>query len=40
MAGKYKEYEKLDLPEIGRTVLNQWKITQAFQKSIDLREGK
>jgi isoleucyl-tRNA synthetase len=40
MAGQYKEYEKLNLPEIGRTVLEQWKSTNAFQKSIDLREGK
>ncbi len=40
MPGQYKEYEKLNLPEIGRTVLDQWKITQAFQKSIELREGK
>ena len=40
MAGQYKEYEKLNLPEIGRVVLDQWKAAQAFQKSIDLREGK
>jgi len=40
MAGQYKEYEKLNLPEIGRTVLDQWKSTHAFQKSIDLRDGK
>jgi len=40
MAGRYKEYEKLDLPAIGRSVLNDWKATHAFQKSIDLREGK
>jgi isoleucyl-tRNA synthetase len=40
MAGHYKEFDKLNLPEIGRTVLYQWKSTQAFQKSIDLREGK
>ena len=40
MAGRYKEYEKLNLPEIGRSVLNDWKATHAFQKSIDLREGK
>jgi isoleucyl-tRNA synthetase len=40
MAGRYKEYEKLDLPAIGRSVLNDWKATCAFQKSIDLREGK
>ncbi|HLA57429.1 MAG TPA: isoleucine--tRNA ligase, partial [Puia sp.] len=40
MAGRYKEYEKLDLPAIGRSVLNDWKASRAFQKSIDLREGK
>jgi isoleucyl-tRNA synthetase len=40
MAGQYKEYDKLDLPEIGQSVLNQWRATQAFQKSIDLRDGK
>ncbi len=40
MAGQYKEYEKLNLPEIGQTVLHQWKTTRAFQKSIDLRDGK
>ena len=40
MAGRYKEYEKLNLPEIGQSVLEDWKATHAFQKSIDLREGK
>ena len=40
MAGQYKEYEKLNLPEIGQTVLDQWKASGAFQKSINLREGK
>src|SRR3984957_10012676 len=39
MAGHYKEYEKLNLPEIGPTVLDQWKANGAFQKSIDLRAG-
>ncbi|HTB24912.1 MAG TPA: isoleucine--tRNA ligase, partial [Puia sp.] len=39
MAGRYKEYEKLNLPEIGRIILDQWKATHAFQKSVDLREG-
>src|SRR6202035_1914656 len=40
MAGHYKEFDKLNLPEIGRTVLDEWKSTQTFQKSIALREGK
>ncbi len=40
MGGQYREYDKLNLPEIGSSVLEQWKATGAFQKSIDLREGK
>ncbi|HEY4935963.1 MAG TPA: isoleucine--tRNA ligase [Puia sp.] len=40
MAGQYKEYDKLNLSEIGQTVLDQWNATQAFQKSIELRDGK
>jgi isoleucyl-tRNA synthetase len=40
MAGQYKEYEKLNLPEIGQEVLDQWKASNVFQKSIDLRDGK
>ena len=40
MAGQYKEYEKLNLSEIGQSVGNQWRATGAFQKSIDLRHGK
>ncbi|HEY4966657.1 MAG TPA: class I tRNA ligase family protein, partial [Puia sp.] len=40
MAGRYKEYEKLNLSEIGQTIGEHWKSTGAFQKSIDLREGK
>jgi isoleucyl-tRNA synthetase len=40
MAGLYREYQKLNLPEIGREVLLQWSSTEAFQKSIDFREGK
>ncbi len=40
MAGKYREYQKLNLPEIGREVLERWSDSDAFRKSIDLREGK
>ncbi len=40
MAGRYTEYEKLDLPGIGQSILDEWRDTGAFQKSIDLREGK
>ncbi len=32
MPGQYKEYEKLNLPEIGQDVLDQWKITGSFSK--------
>jgi len=40
MPGQYKEYQKLNLPDIGQSVLDQWKVSGIFQKSIDLREGK
>ena len=40
MAGQYREYQKLDLPEIGREVLLQWNKSDAFGKSVELREGK
>jgi isoleucyl-tRNA synthetase len=40
MSGRYTEYEKLNLPEIGNSVLEQWKTTHAFEKSVHLRDGK
>ncbi|HEY8733306.1 MAG TPA: class I tRNA ligase family protein, partial [Puia sp.] len=40
MAGRYKEYESLNLPEIGMSILEQWRTGHAFQRSIDLRNGK
>jgi isoleucyl-tRNA synthetase len=40
MTGQYKEYEKLNLPEIGQVIGDQWRASGAFQKSIDLRNGK
>jgi isoleucyl-tRNA synthetase len=40
MAGHYQEYQKLNLPEIGHSIGEQWKLSGAFQKSINLREGK
>jgi isoleucyl-tRNA synthetase len=40
MAGLYREYQQLNLPEIGREVLLLWNKSDAFRKSIDLREGK
>ena len=40
MEGEYLEFDRLDLPEIGTSVLQQWNAGLAFQKSIDLRQGK
>jgi len=40
MAGQYKEYEKLNLAEIGQRIGEQWESNGTFQKSINLREGK
>ncbi|MDP4128749.1 MAG: isoleucine--tRNA ligase [Bacteroidota bacterium] len=40
MAGQYREYQHLNLPAIGHDVLQHWSASDAFQKSIDLREGK
>ena len=40
MPQQYKEYEKLNLPEIGQAVLEQWRASKTFQKSVELREGK
>ena len=39
MPERYREYTQLDLPLIGKDVLQKWDADQAFQKSIDLREG-
>ncbi|HSZ86530.1 MAG TPA: isoleucine--tRNA ligase [Puia sp.] len=36
---KYKEYQQLSLPKIGQEILNKWNSENAFQKSVDLREG-
>ncbi len=35
----FKEYKGLDLTETGREVLERWKRSQAFEKSLELREG-
>ena len=35
----FKEYKGLDLTETGRQVLERWKRSQAFEKSLELREG-
>jgi isoleucyl-tRNA synthetase len=39
MAKKYNEYKQLNLPNIGEEILQKWKETEAFEKSISLREG-
>ncbi|MGG9970446.1 isoleucine--tRNA ligase [Ferruginibacter sp. SUN002] len=40
MSTKYKEYQQLSLPTIGEEILKKWNDANAFQKSVDLREGK
>ncbi|MES2429877.1 MAG: isoleucine--tRNA ligase [Bacteroidota bacterium] len=40
MSNKYKEYQQLNLPNIGEEILTKWKEHSAFEKSVDLREGK
>jgi isoleucyl-tRNA synthetase len=39
MASQYQEYNQLNLPQIGKDVLQQWEAQQAFEKSVDIREG-
>ncbi|ANE51115.1 isoleucine--tRNA ligase [Flavisolibacter tropicus] len=39
MAVRYKEFKHLNLPSIEKEILNKWKQEQAFEKSIELREG-
>ena len=39
MSSKYKEYQQLNLPSIGQEMLAKWEASQAFEKSVDLREG-
>ena len=39
MAKKYTEYGQLNLPAISQDMLARWDAQQAFQKSVDLREG-
>src|SRR5215203_7352520 len=39
MSGRYKEYGQLNLPSISDEVLRKWEDSDAFQKSIALREG-
>jgi isoleucyl-tRNA synthetase len=40
MSVQYREYQQLNLPEIGKEVLAQWDKSGAFRESIDLRDGK
>lgn len=37
---KYPEFSGLNLPQIEQEILAKWKSSQAFEKSISLREGK
>ena len=37
---KFAEYKGLDLPSISKTVLQDWKDKEVFQKSVDQREGQ
>ena len=39
MIVKYKEYQQLNLPVIGEEILDKWIKNNAFEKSVDLREG-
>ncbi|HEU4553114.1 MAG TPA: isoleucine--tRNA ligase [Chitinophaga sp.] len=39
MASQYQEYNQLNLPQIGKDILQQWEAGQAFEKSVTLREG-
>jgi len=40
MSNKFKEYKKLDLPQINLDVLEKWNREKAFLQSLSLREGK
>ena len=39
MSVKYKEFKGLHLPTIENEILAQWNDTNAFEKSVELREG-
>jgi isoleucyl-tRNA synthetase len=40
MSGRYKEYQQLNLPQISQEILEKWKQSNTFEKSITLREGR
>ena len=37
---KYKEYKQLDLPQVGKEILDFWQTNKVFEQSIKNREGK
>ncbi len=39
MQEKYREYQQLNLPQIGEEILAKWNQHNAFEKSVTLREG-
>ncbi len=39
MSSKYKEFSGLNLPSIEKEILAKWEAENAFQQSVDLREG-
>ena len=39
MAAKYREFTKQDLPAFEKEVLAKWNESQAFEKSMSVREG-
>src|ERR1700729_2947163 len=39
MPARYREYQQLNLPSIGQEMLAKWEASQAFEKSVSLREG-
>ena len=39
MGVKYREYQQLNLPSIEQEVQEQWARSEAFKKSVDIREG-
>jgi isoleucyl-tRNA synthetase len=39
MGVKYREFSQLNLPSIEKDILNKWKADDAFEKSVQLREG-
>ncbi len=39
MSSKYREFSQLNLPSIEKEILAKWQESQAFEKSVSLREG-